>query len=107
LEQVSFQYFILSFRNSGISAISCAKRLQQESNKFEIHLFEKSRGVGGRISSKRLACRTQSGFCSTLSSFDDVPFKFDHGAQYFTARDPRFQKKVIEWCEKVDYFNEI
>lgn len=39
----------------------------------EVVLFEKGRGVGGRMATRHAA-----------------PFSFDHGAQYFTLRDPRF-----------------
>jgi len=55
----------------GLAAITCARTLVQAGHRVTI--FEKSRGVGGRM--------------STRSS----PFgTFDHGAQYFTVRDPRF-----------------
>jgi predicted NAD/FAD-dependent oxidoreductase len=43
-------------------------------------VFEKSRGVGGRASTRR------SG-----------GWRFDHGAQYFTARNPRFADRVKSW----------
>ena len=41
----------------------------------KVSLFEKSLGAGGRMSTRR----TEFG-------------GFDHGTQYFTARDPRFLK---------------
>lgn len=43
-------------------------------DKADIHIFEKSRGVGGRMATRRAE-----------------PYFFDHGAQYFTARTPEFQ----------------
>ena len=56
---------------AGLAAITCARTLVQAGHRVTV--FEKSRGVGGRM--------------STRSS----PFgTFDHGAQYFTVRDPRF-----------------
>ncbi|MBC7917241.1 MAG: FAD-dependent oxidoreductase [Rhodoferax sp.] len=56
---------------AGLAAITCARTLVQAGHKVTV--FEKSRGVGGRM--------------ATRSS----PFgTFDHGAQYFTVRDARF-----------------
>jgi predicted NAD/FAD-dependent oxidoreductase len=56
---------------AGLAAITCARTLVQAGH--SVTIFEKSRGMGGRM--------------STRSS----PFgTFDHGAQYFTVRDPRF-----------------
>jgi predicted NAD/FAD-dependent oxidoreductase len=46
---------------------------------FEV--FEKSRGWGGRMSTKKIS--TERGI-----------FYFDHGAQYFTTRDERFQRLI-------------
>jgi hypothetical protein len=45
-------------------------------------VVEKGRGVGGRSSVRR-----------------QPPFEFDHGAQYFTARDERFARHVRAWQE--------
>src|SRR3990167_6659455 len=56
---------------AGIAAITCARTLVQAGHRVTV--FEKSHNVGGRM--------------ATRSS----PFgTFDHGAQYFTVRDPRF-----------------
>jgi hypothetical protein len=46
-------------------------------------MIEKSRGAGGRMSTRR-------------GEFG----AFDHGAQYFTARDARFREKVSGWIEE-------
>jgi photolyase PhrII len=46
--------------------------------------FEKSRGVAGRMSTRR----------------SDDGLTFDHGAQYFTARHPVFQAHVDSWCQQ-------
>jgi renalase len=60
---------------AGMAGVACARTLAQAGHK--VTLFEKSRGVGGRM--------------ATRSS----PFgTFDHGAQYFTVRDPRFAKAL-------------
>lgn len=56
---------------AGMAGVVCARTLTQAGHK--VTLFEKSRGMGGRM-----ATRT--------SDFGT----FDHGAQYFTVRDPRF-----------------
>lgn len=60
---------------------------------FDVTLFEKARGVGGRMSTRRAD-----------------PYQFDHGAQYFTARsnafkaflDPYINSGLVqEWPAKV------
>lgn len=56
---------------AGMAGITCASTLVQAGH--SVTVFEKSRGVGGRMATRDSAFGT-----------------FDHGAQYFTARDPRF-----------------
>lgn len=65
---------------AGISGLACAQTLRAAG--VEVTILEKSRGLGGRLATRRL----------------DSGAAFDHGAQYFTARDPRFVKLVNEWC---------
>jgi predicted NAD/FAD-dependent oxidoreductase len=67
---------------AGISGL-CAARILQDQG-FEITVFEKSRGLGGRMSTRRVE--------------DD--HSFDHGAQFFTATNPRFQDHVTSWIEQ-------
>ena len=56
---------------AGMAAIACARTLVQAGHRVTV--FEKSRGAGGRMSTR------------------NSPFgTFDHGAQYFTVRDARF-----------------
>jgi len=63
---------------AGVSGIVAARTLtEQLGNAADIHIFEKSRGAGGRMSTRRT---------------DD--FEFDHGAQYFTAKNSAFKKAV-------------
>lgn len=50
---------------------------------FPVAVFEKSRGAGGRMATRRTA----------------VGDTFDHGAQYFTARDALFQAQVRAWMD--------
>jgi renalase len=72
---------------AGLSGVTVAKRL---SASCEVTVFEKARGVGGRMSTRRA----------------DL-FSFDHGAQFFTARAIEFQEAlkpllldgvVKPWC---------
>jgi len=60
---------------AGIAGITAARTLVQAGH--HVHVFEKSRGAGGRMSTR-------------LSNFGT----FDHGAQYFTVRDPRFSLAI-------------
>jgi renalase len=64
---------------AGIAGLSCAQTLVDAGH--EVTLFDKGRGPGGRMSTRRVA--TDLGEAS-----------FDHGAQYFTARDKGFVKVV-------------
>ncbi|MBO6576738.1 MAG: FAD-dependent oxidoreductase [Rhodothermales bacterium] len=61
---------------AGISGLAAARTLQD--NGCEVRLFDKGSRPGGRLAS-RADC--------------------DHGAQYFTARDPRFERWVRIWEE--------
>jgi renalase len=63
---------------TGIAGLSAAQALIKAG--FTVHLFDKSKGPGGRLSSKR----------SEVGSLD-------LGAQYFTARDRRFVAQVQQW----------
>jgi hypothetical protein len=63
---------------AGIAGLSCATALEKAG--FEVTVFEKSRGVSGRLSTRV----TEHWQC-------------DHGAQYFTARDPLFYEEVQRW----------
>jgi len=63
---------------TGLSGLAAARTLNAAGH--AVQLFDKSRGSGGRLSSKR-------------SPFGDL----DLGAQYFTARDPDFSRSVQDW----------
>ncbi|MFN3608768.1 MAG: NAD(P)/FAD-dependent oxidoreductase [Hyphomonas sp.] len=58
---------------AGIAGLTCASKLAEAG--MLVDVFEKSRGIGGRIATRR----TEEGV------------HFDHGAQYFTAATPAFQ----------------
>lgn len=66
---------------AGLSGLSAANALHATG--FPVQLFDKSRGSGGRMSSKR-------------SGFGDL----DLGAQYFTARDAAFVQAVSHWQQQ-------
>ena len=75
---------------AGLSGLSFAHSVQRFA---DIQLFEKSRGVGGRLATRRAA-----------------DYEFDHGAQFFTCRskalkslrkEDDFQSAVSEWQPKL------
>jgi len=63
---------------TGIAGLSAAEALHAAG--YSVQLFDKSRGSGGRMASKR----SDAG-------------ALDLGAQYFTARDRRFAATVAQW----------
>ena len=76
---------------AGLSGLTLATRLATE---HEIIVFEKARGPGGRMSTRRAD-----------------PYAFDHGAQYFTAETEAFQRflkpflsngTVAEWNTAIE-----
>ncbi|MEJ2400730.1 MAG: NAD(P)-binding protein [Xanthomonadales bacterium] len=66
---------------AGLAGLTAARILDEQG--FETVVVDKGRGAGGRMSTRRV---------------DE--FRFDHGAQYFTARDPRFLRHVVAWRER-------
>ncbi len=67
---------------AGMAGLACAEVLLDQG--LDVCLFDKGRGPGGRMSTRRVP--TPFGEAS-----------FDHGAQYFTARDPAFLEVVQDW----------
>ena len=67
---------------AGIAGLSCADRLAAAGH--AVRLFDKGRGPGGRMSTRRV-------------DMGGEPVGFDHGAQYFTARDEEFLEQVLRW----------
>jgi predicted NAD/FAD-dependent oxidoreductase len=68
---------------AGISGIACALSLHEN---FDVQIFEKSKGVGGRLCAKN----TREGL-------------FHYGAQYCTAQSSAFQNFLIE--NDAEYFS--
>jgi renalase len=67
---------------AGIAGLSCAHALQTGGH--TVRVFDKGRGPGGRMATRRVDTAV-----GTVA--------FDHGAQYFTARDPAFVQTVAQW----------
>lgn len=67
---------------AGIAGLTCGEALVRAGH--SVRLFDKGRGPGGRMSTRRL--QTTAGEA-----------QFDHGAQYFTARDAGFRQQVETW----------
>ena len=57
---------------AGIAGIACAAKLEHHG--CDVTVFEKSRGVGGRMATRRVD-----------------PWQWDHGVQYITGDDPAFR----------------
>ncbi len=80
--------FTVAVVGAGISGLTVAHSLR--ACNLEVTVFDKARGPGGRASTRRhdrphgIQGQTE-------------PLSFDHGAQYFTARDPRFRRYVESW----------
>lgn len=63
---------------AGMAGMSCATELQAAG--LGVCVFDKSRGVGGRMSTRR-----------------EGTGQWDHGAQYFTASTPEFTQQIESW----------
>ena len=66
---------------AGLTGLTAARTLSDQGH--DVVVVEKARGPGGRMSTRR-----------------NADLRFDHGAQYFTARDPRFFRHVLAWQER-------
>lgn len=67
---------------AGMAGLACADALSAAGH--SVALFDKGRGAGGRMATRRLQ-----------TSLGEV--SIDYGAQYFTARDPAFRRLVGQW----------
>lgn len=66
---------------AGMTGASAAHCLMAQG--VNVSVFDKAKGVGGRMSSKRTAYGS-----------------IDFGAQYFTVRDPEFAQQVSDWQQQ-------
>jgi hypothetical protein len=71
---------------AGLAGLAAARTLADQNH--EVVVVEKSRGRGGRAATRRMQ-QTVGGAAAV-----------DHGAQYFTARDPRFARRVESWARR-------
>ena len=62
----------------GVAGLSCARTLID--HRLAVTVLDKGHEPGGRLSTRQVD-----------------GYRFDDGAQYFTARDPRFQREVDAW----------
>jgi predicted NAD/FAD-dependent oxidoreductase len=67
---------------AGLTGLCLAQLLQTSTADLEVTIFEKSRGVSGRMATRRI---------------DD--WHFDHGAQFFTARHPAFRRFIAPYLD--------
>lgn len=74
----------LMILGAGIAGLACADRLLAAGHR--VTLFDKGRGPGGRMSTRR-------------AELPGGTVQFDHGAQYFTVRSPAFAAEVARWAE--------
>ena len=74
---------------AGIAGLSAATALRDRGH--DVVVFERARGPGGRA-----ATRHVDGIDMPKAA-RGATLAFDHGAQYFTVRDPRFQAVVDGW----------
>jgi len=65
---------------AGMAGLTLAHQLK---HKAEVTVFEKSRGVSGRMATRRLG-----------------EYEFDHGAQFFTARSEAFEQFIAPFIEQ-------
>lgn len=67
---------------SGIAGLTLARRLQDHG--LDVRVFDKGRRPGGRMATRR----SREGW------------QANHGTQFFTARDPRFERWCASWIQE-------
>jgi renalase len=70
---------------AGMAGLACAERLANQGH--DVVLFDKGRGPGGRMSTRRIPTSAGEAY-------------FDRGAQYFTVRDGAFRRRVQAWISQ-------
>jgi renalase len=64
---------------AGIAGLACARHLADHG--LQVVVLDKGRGIGGRMATRRVALRSGEA-------------RFDHGAQYFTAKTDGFRRML-------------
>jgi photolyase PhrII len=67
---------------AGMAGLMCSRILVDHG--LSVQLIDKSNGVSGRVATRTI----------------EKALRFDHGAQYFTCRDPRVAKFVESWLQR-------
>lgn len=70
---------------AGMAGLACATRLSRAGK--SVIVLDKGRGPGGRMAARRVELAGEE-------------VGFDHGAQYFTARDPVFEAQIVLWSKQ-------
>ena len=70
---------------AGVAGAACAASLKRAG--AQVVVFEKSRGTGGRMATRRARWTDETGA--------EQSAEFDHGAQHFAARHPRFKALML------------
>ena len=65
---------------AGLAGLSAANKLKEAGR--DVLVIDKGRGIGGRLAGRRIGEAT-----------------FDHGAQFFTAREATFKATVEHWIK--------
>jgi renalase len=79
-EQLENKIYDVLIIGAGMAGLSAAKVLETEG--LSVALVDKGRGLGGRLATRRMG-----------------ELRLDHGGQYFTASDARFQAEVEAWVD--------
>lgn len=80
---LNYERFIVG---AGMAGLAAARVFQSDGLNFAV--FDKGRGVGGRLATRWSA-----------NEMGERAF-YDHGAQFFTVRDAAFQTQVDEWLAR-------
>ena len=70
---------------AGMAGLTCGMHLRTAGH--TVRIYDKGRGPGGRMATRRAEAAGET-------------LRFDHGAQYFTVKDPRFCEQVDAWEEQ-------
>ncbi|MEM1035212.1 MAG: FAD-dependent oxidoreductase [Pseudomonadota bacterium] len=69
---------------AGMAGLTAARQLQEAG--VDVTLYDKGRGPGGRMSTRR-------------AQIDEQTVRFDHGAQYISPESEAFAKEVERWVD--------